>query len=177
MNRHSPMRLDFAATESGASWSGLLMLLAGVAAAVLIVADYQQILAGAARLEAELGRFNAPKRGAQAGARDTRRQDELVARSNEVAQELARRWDRVFLALESARAPDVALLAIEPDPRKGVLRVTAEAKEKNAMLDYVGRLQAAQSLQRVVLESHEVLSQVPEKPVRFVVSASWVATP
>jgi hypothetical protein len=83
----------------------------------------------------------------------------------------------VFLALESAKAPDVALLAIEPDPRKGVLRVTAEAKGKNAMLDYVDRLQAAQSLQRVMLESHEVLSQVPEKPVRFVVTASWVATP
>ena len=55
--------------------------------------------------------------------------------------------------------------------------MTAEAKGKNAMLDYINRLQAAQSLQRVMLESHEVMSQVPEKPVRFVVTASWVATP
>jgi hypothetical protein len=170
------MRLDFAATESGASWSGLLMLVLGLAAAGLIVGDYQRLLASAERIEAELGRLSAPRRGAEP-ARDARKQGEAVARSNEVAHELSRRWDRVFLALESAKAPDVALLAIEPDPRKGVLRVTAEAKGKNAMLDYVDRLQAAQSLQRVMLESHEVLSQVPEKPVRFVVTASWVATP
>ena len=176
MKRLAPMRLDFAATESGASWSGLLMLVVGLAAAGLIVGDYQRLLASAERIEAELGRLSAPRRGAEP-ARDARKQGEAVARSNEVAHELSRRWDRVFLALESAKAPDVALLAIEPDPRKGVLRVTAEAKGKNAMLDYVNRLQAAQSLQRVMLESHEVLSQVPEKPVRFVVTASWVATP
>ena len=176
MRRLAPMRLDFAATESGASWSGILMLVLGLAAAGLIVGDYQRLLASAERIEAELGRLSAPRRGAEP-ARDARKQGEAVARSNEVAHELSRRWDRVFLALESAKAPDVALLAIEPDPRKGVLRVTAEAKGKNAMLDYVNRLQAAQSLQRVMLESHEVLSQVPEKPVRFVVTASWVATP
>jgi len=170
------MRLDFAATESGASWSGILMLVLGLAAAGLIVGDYQRLLASAERIEAELGRLSAPRRGAEP-ARDARKQGEAVARSNEVAHELSRRWDRVFLALESAKAPDVALLAIEPDPRKGVLRVTAEAKGKNAMLDYVNRLQAAQSLQRVMLESHEVMAQVPEKPVRFVVTASWVATP
>jgi hypothetical protein len=176
VKRLAPMRLDFAATESGASWSGLLMLVLGFAAAGLIVGDYQRLLATAERIEAELGRLSAPRRGAEP-ARDARKQGEAVARSNEVAHELSRRWDRVFLALESAKAPDVALLAIEPDPRKGVLRVTAEAKGKNAMLDYVNRLQAAQPLQRVMLESHEVLSQVPEKPVRFVVTASWVATP
>jgi hypothetical protein len=176
VKRLAPMRLDFAATESGASWSGLFMLVLGLAAGGLIVGDYQRLLASAERIEAELGRLSAPRRGAEP-ARDARKQGEAVARSNEVAHELSRRWDRVFLALESAKAPDVALLAIEPDPRKGVLRVTAEAKGKNAMLDYVNRLQAAQSLQRVMLESHEVMSQVPEKPVRFVVTASWVATP
>jgi hypothetical protein len=176
VKRLAPMRLDFAATESGASWSGLLVLVLGLAAAGLIVGDYQRLLASAERIEAELGRLSAPRRGGEP-ARDARKQGEAVARSNEVAHELSRRWDRVFLALESAKAPDVALLAIEPDPRKGVLRVTAEAKGKNAMLDYVNRLQAAQSLQRVMLESHEVLSQVPEKPVRFVVTASWVPTP
>lgn len=176
MKRLAPMRLDFAATESGASWSGLLMLVLGLAAAGLIIGDYQRLLASAERIEAELGRLSAPRRGGEP-ARDARKQGEAVARSNEVAHELSRRWDRVFLALESAKAPDVALLAIEPDPRKGVLRVTAEAKGKNAMLDYVNRLQAAQSLQRVMLESHEVMAQVPEKPVRFVVTASWVATP
>jgi hypothetical protein len=45
------------------------------------------------------------------------------------------------------------------------------------MLDYVDRLQAAAPLERVMLESHEVQSQAPEKPVRFIVSATWRAGP
>jgi len=177
MSRLSRMRLDFAATDSAASWSGILALVAGVAAAGFIVADYQQLLARAARLEAELGRLAAPRRAADGAARDARKHGEAVVRGNEVAHELARRWDLVFLALESARARDVALLAIEPDPRKGVLRLTAEAKGKSAMLDYVDRLQVAQPLQRVVLEQHEVQSQVAEKPVRFVVTEAWSSSP
>jgi hypothetical protein len=177
MSRLTRMRLDFAATDSGASWSGILTLLAGVAAAAFIVADYQHLLARAARLEAELGRLNAPRRAAEGAARDARKHGEAVVRGNEVAHELSRRWDRVFLALESAKARDVALLAIEPDPRKGALKLTAEAKSKGAMLDYVDRLQAAQPLERVMLESHEVQAQAPEKPVRFIVTATWRAGP
>lgn len=171
------MHLDFAATDSGASWSGVFMLLLGLAVAGFIIADYQHLLERAARLEAELGRLSAPRRTADAATRDARKHGEAIVRGNEVAQELARRWDRVFLAIESASARDVALLAIEPDPRKGLVRVTAEAKGKNAMLDYVDRLQAAQPLRRVMLEQHEVQSQVAEKPVRFIVVAAWGAVP
>jgi hypothetical protein len=177
MSRLKRMQLDFTATDSGASWSGILALVAGVAAAGFIVADYQNLLARTARLEAELGRIQTPRRAAEGAARDARKHGEAVVRGNEVAHELSRRWDRVFLALESARAPDVALLAIEPDPRKGVLKITAEAKAKNAMLDYVDRLQAAHPLQRVMLESHEVQLQVAEKPVRFIVTAAWKSAP
>jgi hypothetical protein len=169
------MELDFAATDGGVSSSGLVALVFGVALAAQTVLHHQETLEHVARLQAELGAASAPRRAGD--ARETRRQGEAIVRANEVAHELARRWDRVFLAIESASARDVALLAIEPDPRKGLVRVTAEAKGKNAMLDYVARLQAAQPLQRVMLEQHEVLSQVPEKPVRFVVSAAWVALP
>jgi hypothetical protein len=67
------MRLDFAATESGASWSGLLVLVLGLAAAGLIVGDYQHLLASAERIEAELGRLSAPRRSGEP-ARDARKQ-------------------------------------------------------------------------------------------------------
>lgn len=176
MRRPRSMKLDFAATDSGASWSGVLALLLGAAVAGLLIVHYQELLGRAALLEAQLGAPSVSRRAGDPG-RDARKQGDAIARANEVAHGLARRWDRVFLAIESASAPDVALLAIEPDPRKGLIRVTAEAKEKGAMLDYVDRLQAAQPLQRVMLEQHEVLSEVPERPVRFVVSAAWVAAP
>lgn len=171
------LKLDFAARESGASWSGIVALLLGVAACGLTVALLQQELDRAARLEAELGALGALRRADEGGARGARKQGDTVVRANAVAYELARRWDRVFLAIESANAPDVALLAIEPDARKGMVRITAEAKGKSEMLDYVERLQAAQPLQRVMLDQHEIMVQAAEKPVRFIVSADWAALP
>jgi hypothetical protein len=174
MSRLRRLKLDFAAVDRGASWPGVAVLLAGIAACGLTVALFQQDLEGAARLEAELG-----ARGALARADDgsARKHGDAILRANAVAHELARRWDRVFLAIESANARDVALLAIEPDARRRVVRITAEAKGKSEMLDYVERLQAAQPLQRVVLEQHEILLQAAEKPVRFVVFAEWTVLP
>jgi hypothetical protein len=171
-----PLKLDFAARENGASWSGVAALLLGAAACAATIALFQQELDRAARLEAELGALGALRRADEAGTRGARKQSDAVLRANAVAHELARRWDRVFLAIESANAGDVALLAIEPDARKGLVRITAESKGKGEMLDYVGRLQAAQPLQRVMLDQHEIV-QAAEKPVRFVVSAEWGATP
>ena len=175
MRRLRRMELDFAATDGGVSSSGLFALVFGIALAAQTILHHQEILERVVRLEAELGTPSAPRHGPD--PREARKQGDAIARANQVAHELARRWDRVFLAIESASAADVALLAIEPDPRKGLIRVTAEAKRKGAMLDYVERLQAARPLERVLLESHEVRSEVPEKPVRFVVSASWAPLP
>jgi hypothetical protein len=101
----------------------------------------------------------------------------VVKRANAVAHELARRWDGIFLAIEAAGDAEVGLLAIEPDARKGIVRVTAEAKNKAAMLRYLTRLQGRQPLQRMLLEHHEVRVQEPERPVRFVVSGEWEETP
>jgi hypothetical protein len=177
MTRLRRMDLDFACTQRGASWGGILALALGIAAAGLAITLYQEQLQRAARLEAELGTLGIQRRADAGGSRSVRTQGDAIVRANAVAQELARRWDRIFLAIESANAGDVALLGIEPDARKGVVRITAEAKGKNQMLDYLARLQAAQPLQRVMLEQHEVMAQAPERPVRFVVSAEWQTLP
>lgn len=171
------LALDFTPAREGASRTGLAALAAGLAACVAVILFQQQLLERIARAQAELGAL-ASRRPAQNGAaRSVRKQGEAIERANLVARELARRWDLVFLALESARSPDVALLAIEPDAAKSLLRVTAEAKGKREMLAYVARLHAAQPLEQVMLESHEVLVQVPEKPVRFIVSATLEMRP
>ncbi len=171
------MRLDFAAAEEGASWSGIAALLAGLAAAALLAAGQQRLAAEKARLEAELGRLAAHGHAGARSASPAEKPGDAVARANAIAYELARRWDRVFLAIETAVAPQVALLAIEPDARKGLVRITAEAKAKNDMLDYVASLQAAAPLERVVLERHQVLVDTAQRPVRFVVLAWWQVLP
>ena len=92
-------------------------------------------------------------------------------------QRLALNWDALFVALESARVTGVALLAIEPDPGKNVVKLTAEAKSAEDMLGYIERLQAAEGLSDVILASHEIKPSDPHQPLRFSVTAGWVRQP
>jgi hypothetical protein len=92
-------------------------------------------------------------------------------------QRLLVRWEDLFSALESTRADGVALLAIEPDPGKSVVKLTAEAKTPEDMLAYVERLQGSGGFGDVVLASHQIKVSDPLQPMRFVVLASWVKQP
>lgn len=171
MKRLRRTPIDFAGRADGASASGVAALLLGAGAMMLAIAVFQDIQARATLVEAQLDRSG--KRASDAGAGNARQFGDAVKRANAVARDLSRPWDSVFVAIESAVAGDVALLAIEPDAGKGVVRVTAEARDKDAMLRYVTRLQAQQPLRRVQLERHEVLVLEPERPVRFVVAGGW----
>jgi hypothetical protein len=175
VNRLRPLRIDFAKRAGNASAGRLALFLLGAAAMTLAVIAFQDIQARTVRLESEYGRINRPS--AAGGTAGAAKLGETVKRANAVARELARRWDRVFAAIEAARDPEVGLLAIEPDASKGIVRLTAESKSKNAMLRYLTRLQDQQPLQRVLLEHHEVRTGEPERPVRFVVSGQWEESP
>ena len=45
-----------------------------------------------------------------------------------------------LLPVEAAATPNVALLALAPDPQQRILKVSAEAKDQEAMLEFVRRL-------------------------------------
>lgn len=177
MKRLRALEVNFAERGDSAAAGAILALLVGAGALMLSVAMLQDILARTALLEDELGRRGKPARTAEAGTDGARGHGDAVRRANLVAHELARRWDSVFLAIEAASDPDVALLAIEPDAGKRRVRITAEARNKNAMLRHVTRLQAQQPLQGVLLEHHEVLVQGQQRPVRFTVTGQWGTAP
>ena len=97
-----------------------------------------------------------------------------VASARQALDEIGLPWDDVFGALEGAAHKDVALLAVNPDPRRGSLRIMAEARNLAAMLAYHQRLQAAPHLRDVALTDHEVARDDPQRPVRFNIMATWV---
>jgi len=82
-------------------------------------------------------------------------------------------WGDVFFALETAALADSALLAVEPDSKKRQLKITAEAKNKQVMFNYMQRLEATPKLAGVYLLKHEILEDVDQHPVRFVLAAKW----
>lgn len=84
-----------------------------------------------------------------------------------------RAWTALLNSIESAQSKKVALLVLEPDATNGRLRLTAEARDVAAMLDYLKQLQQQPGLREVVLLSQLVNEDNPQQPVRFIVGAQW----
>ena len=82
-------------------------------------------------------------------------------------------WDKLFKALETSMDKDVALLSIQPDVAGGVVILSAEARDWNAMLGYIRRLGEDKFFTDVHLVSHQIQQSDPQKPVRFVLSCAW----
>lgn len=146
--------------------AALGMLLVGVVCASVVVGHYQVTLGRLARAQAE-------SQASQRPSIDPRRMSEALQRANVVAVELARPWDRTFAALEAADQPGVAVLAIDPDPRRDELRIMAESKTLAGMLGYVEQLRAQATFGHVILQQHELRMDDPGQPIRFTLVTQW----
>nr|WP_315261352.1 hypothetical protein [uncultured Duganella sp.] len=84
-------------------------------------------------------------------------------------------WRELQDAVLAATPRSVALLAMEPDPRKRVLKLTAESKTSDDMVAYVEALKEQDSFSGVLLTRHEINEQDPNRPLRFQLEATWLA--
>jgi Tfp pilus assembly protein PilN len=75
------------------------------------------------------------------------------------------------VALEKAIDDSVTLLGLEPGVRD--IAIAGEAKDLNALLDYLKRLQAASVFVDLHLTKHEIIQLGAERTVRFSLQASW----
>jgi Tfp pilus assembly protein PilN len=172
------LELDLLKDDAGARWLGLALLGAGVAAALGVAAEYTALGDRMARAESGLREatrsarklsFAAPQKGeAQKIALEFQQARDVVVR-------LQQPWQELFRSLESARRPNVALLSIESEQEKRLVKITGEAKDLEAMVTYLAALRQRPALADVYLESHELQLKDPQRPVRFVLTASWGA--
>ncbi|HLP97442.1 MAG TPA: PilN domain-containing protein [Sideroxyarcus sp.] len=100
-----------------------------------------------------------------------------VNRANEVLRQLSLPWDELFRAVETAAGKDMALLAMEPDTEKRQVKISGEAKDFAALLDYITQLEAQPVFGAVRLQSYQVQQQDSERPVRFALRAVWRGQP
>ena len=165
--------LDFARRRP--RWPAWLLLAVG---AVLLGDAALDVL----RLRDELGQGQ-QRRGSNRAAAGAGQQavPEQTRRELEVArlalQELALPWEPLFKSIESSIGKDTALLAIEPDAGKRMLRISGEARNYPAVLGFMVRLEQAQVLTAVHLISHQLREDSAERPVQFTLAASWRAAP
>lgn len=174
MTRRPALDLDHLAAPRRFSGSGAAVLaLSLLAAAGLAYWQHDlRLELDALQLQQRLASARMPRSTPPAQV-DPRRLDEALRRAQHVSLEMGLPWTALFDAIETAADPSVALLAIEPDARRAVLRVTAEARHKQAMLDYMARLGAQPPFLRTVLESHAQEARGNAATVRFTLIARW----
>ncbi|MBN3753567.1 hypothetical protein G3N95_11505 [Paraburkholderia sp. Tr-20389] len=90
-----------------------------------------------------------------------------------VLRELTVPWQDLLSILEDYPDHDVALIGIDHNPVQSQIRITAEAKNFDAMIAYLRYLQSSKLLREAVLNDHEIENNVPGTPVRFQVTAVW----
>ena len=165
------VRLDFVAPVHEAPLAGAALCAAGLAAAIALGLAFDRALAERSRLEAALAPTAQPRRAAPSPE-----SLKTAAEAATVARELAVPWTRLLAELEGASddsAGTVALLAVEPDPAKQLVRITAEVRALEDALGYLERLQKSTVLRHPMLESHERRKDDPEHPLRIKLSAGW----
>ncbi len=94
---------------------------------------------------------------------------------NQAILQLNLPWRDLLNALEDGTPKTIALISIEPDAKKQILKGVAEAADSEAMLDYIRQLKQQKFFDQVTLSKHEINEQDPNKPLRFQFEARWGA--
>jgi Tfp pilus assembly protein PilN len=174
-----PVMIDFAppslrrtVTQSASRWWGMALggaLLCGSAALLEARQHQQQHSHQARQRQLEALRVNAPP-----PARAVIAEAQATA-VNGAVQQLNLPWRDLHEAIEAATPKDVALLALEPDPRSRSLRISAEAKNSDTMLAYVAQLRERPFFAGALLIKHDTSEQDPNQALRFQVDVQWNA--
>lgn len=121
----------------------------------------------------QVGGRNAARPSARLAGRSSAELVQEVNNANEVLRRLTVPWESLFHALESSGNQNITLLGIEPDIEKQQVKIKGEAKDFNALINYITHLQGQEVFGSVYLQNHDVQQQDPDKPVRFSLLAAW----
>ena len=169
----TPLRIDidFRKRQRRLPVIGAVALLLGVTAAFLTYDDYNNALIDSDLMSMSLARYDSNGRNARDNVAAIN-----PAEISAATRQLAMPWSALLNDLESVAkdsAKDVALLEIAPDVAKQTVRLSGEARSLQAALDYLSRLQEAESIIYPLLENHEIQTSDRNRPVRFVIVADW----
>lgn len=173
----SELQLDYQRGMKSFPWEGLLLLAVAMALLLASGIHYRGLINQAALWEAKAEQIGRSAQRMKPGDRSSAALALEVKGANEVLRQLTIPWGDLFQTLETTAGKNVALLTLEPDTGKSQVKISGEAKNMAAMLDYIQRLENRDAFGTVYLQSHHVQMQDPEKPVRFVLQATWADQP
>ena len=169
------LNLDYQRKSTGIV-KGIVLLGIALLLSALIFSNYHDVNTAIERDDSMLLKLErlAGHKSVSSGKRDAEPYGAEVKSANDVINQLVLPWDQLFDSVEGATGKNVALLTIQPDKQKGMVVIGGEAKNAAAMLSYMRHLNEAKQLRDIVLMSHQIQQQDPQKPVRFNLSAKWI---
>lgn len=170
--------LDYQRSSKPFPWAGVVLLLLASGVLVLFYIYYQGLTEKIGYWELKNGQVLRASEGKKEWSpREISDMAQEIKHANEVLNQITLPWDKLFQAVEWSSGKDVALLTIEPDAEKHLVKISGEAKNIPAILSYLRHLAEQEIFESVYLQSHQVQEQNPEKPVRFALVAAWKETP
>ncbi len=165
------IELDYVAAPRRPQWIGASVLILALAVSGDLVLRYRDALHELAALDAAQGLLNANRRPQRAVPKE--RLDEEAKIIDAAVRQLSIPWAQMIEAVEAASSSEVTVLQLQPETQQRNLRLTAEAKNREAMLRYVRRLGDARVLSGVHLVNHHVLVEDPSRPIQFGVQGAF----
>jgi len=165
------LELDFVALPRRRSWPGILLSSGSLVVAGVLAWHYRDLKLELSGLETAGSLIGTDRRPSRAIPKE--RLNEAVKNAETVVRQLTLPWSSLAHSIESAETKDVAVLQMQPDAQQRLLRLTAEARHQDAMLEYLQRLAATGALVDVHVVSHQVQHDDPRHPIQFAVLASF----
>lgn len=121
----------------------------------------------------------AQSRAMQRGPRDPAARTPLGAEQrrswNQLTRQLNTPWPLLLDTLETSMPDNVGLVSIEPDTRRGGVRLQVEAKTLDDVLAYAKQLDGLEPFGAVTLVKHETNERDTSRPVRLSLDAALQA--
>jgi Tfp pilus assembly protein PilN len=165
------IELDYVAAPSAPRWIGVSVLVLALAVAGHLVLRHRDAQNQLAAFDAAQGLLNADRRPQRAVSKERLEQEAKII--DAAVRQLTLPWAQMIEAVESASTGDVVVLQLQPEAQQRTLRLTAEAKNGDAMLRYVRRLGESRVLSDVFPASHQVQVDDPSRPIQFSVQAAF----
>lgn len=104
--------------------------------------------------------------------------DQQYQAAKAIISDLQIPWNGLFSGIEQASSgySDAQLLSVQPDPRKGSVGLSGEARDFPAMLAFMSRLESAGTMRGVHLVTHGIRTDGP-RAYTFRLSARWETAP
>ncbi len=173
--KHSRLELDYVVPARRPRWLGLLLLTVALGISADLALRFREARDTLSHIEAMQGPLNTDRPSAKPVPAE--RLDEQVKAAETAVRQLTLPWATLIEVLESAAVADVAVLQVQPEAQQALLRLTAEARNRGAMLQYVRNLAATDALNNVHFLNHQVQLDDPQKPLQFSIQAAFKLTP